>query len=204
MKNLRNDLLRRVLARKRATKEENVRKLRERGETIESFTLREAVPDDLAKLARLHVQAWAETYPMVKKPPTFQIREHQWREQFNVKDGSWFCFVVEDPRGELVGFIKGKTYASTDLPGYGGEINKIYLLSEYQRLGLGRRMVGHVVRRFLTMGITSMVLFGEPSNPSIAFHEAIGGMRLLDKDGVFNGGYGWNDLSKVAELCPED
>jgi len=65
-----------------------------------------------------------------------------------VTDGSWFCFVVENRKGELVGFAKGKTYNHSDLPDFSGELNKIYLLREYQRLGLGRRLVGCVARRF--------------------------------------------------------
>jgi len=43
---------------------------------------------------------------------------------------------------------------------------------EYQRQGLGRRLVGHVARRFLGQGIGSMVLFGEARNPSCAFWDA--------------------------------
>ena len=191
-----------LLGLRRPSKAANARRLRQRDETLQSLVIREATRDDIPALAALHVKTWSDTYWPVTSPPTYQIRERQWREQFEKNDESWFCFVVENRSGELVGFAKGRTYASEDLPGYSGELNKIYLLREYQRLGVGRRLVGHVARRFLEQGTSTMVLFGIPQNPSCAFHEALGGERLYAQNGQFHGGYGWRDLQKVASICP--
>jgi ribosomal protein S18 acetylase RimI-like enzyme len=175
--------------------------LQARGQGIDSFKIREVKPDDLPRLSALHVTAWKETYWHVKNPPTYEIREQQWREQFKVTDQSWFCFVVENSKGELIGFAKGRAYHESELPEFSGELNKLYLLREYQRLGLGRRLVGYVVDRFLSQGITSMVLFADPQNPSCRFFEALGAGRLLAKNGEFHGGYGWRDLQRLASLC---
>jgi GNAT superfamily N-acetyltransferase len=134
--------------------------------------------------------------------PTFEIRERQWREAFEVTDGSWFCFVVEGANGELIGFAKGVPYDHCDLPDFAGELNKIYLLRAYHRRGLGRRLLGHVARRFLSQGIASMLLFGDAANPSNRFYEALGAERLFSDTGEFHGGYGWRDLQTVASICP--
>ena len=136
--------------------------------------------------------------------PTYEIRERQWREAFGVTDGSWFCFVVEGRHGELVGFAKGVPYNHSDLPDFAGELSKIYLLGAYQRRGLGRRLVGHVARRFLSQGVASMLLFAEPHNPSCRFYEALGAERLLDDTGIFHGAYGWRDLQSLASICPTE
>jgi ribosomal protein S18 acetylase RimI-like enzyme len=200
-KGARDAVMRFVWRLRRPSKAENLRLLRERGEDLASFTIREARVEDIPALAALHARTWSETYWNVKHPPTAELREHQWREQFQVTDGSWFCFVVENRRGELIGFAKGKRHAGRDEAG-SGELNKIYLLREYQRLGLGRRMMGHVVRRFRDMGISSIMLFGVPENPSCHFHEALGGERLLNDKGGFDGGYIWHDLARLAALCP--
>jgi ribosomal protein S18 acetylase RimI-like enzyme len=200
MRNFLNAIARFVFGLDRPSKAANLRHLHSRGEALESLIIREALPADIPALAALHVKTWMQTYGHVKNPPTYAIREHQWREQFNVTDGSWFCFVVESRKAELVGFAKGK--AHTDLPEFAGELSKIYLLRDYQRLGLGRRLVGWVARRFLSQGITTMALFGTPQNPSCAFHEALGGERLLAKNGEFHGGYGWRDLHRLANSCP--
>lgn len=165
MKNLITAIVRVLLGLKRPSKATNTRRLWERGQTLSSFIIREATPADIPALAALHVKTCSETYWNVRHPPNYELREYQWREQFQKQDGKWFCFVVEDRSGALVGFAKGVAYASNDLPGYSGELNKIYLLRDYQRLGLGRRLVGHVARRFLSQGISSMVLFGVAQNP---------------------------------------
>jgi GNAT superfamily N-acetyltransferase len=84
-----------------------------------------------------------------------KTREWQWPEAFAKTDGSWFCFVIERRTGDLIGFAKGVPYTG-GLPGFAGELNKIYLLREYQRMGLGRRLIGHVAREFLGRGISSI------------------------------------------------
>jgi ribosomal protein S18 acetylase RimI-like enzyme len=167
-----------------------------------SLIIREATAADIPALAALHVKTWNATYPDVEKKPTYEIRERQWRQAFAVTDGSVFSFVVEGPNGVLVGFAKGTPYSHPDLPDFAGQLSKIYLLREYQRQGFGRRLVGHVVRRFLSQGISSMVLFADADNPSCRFYEALGAERLLDDAGNFHGGYGWRDLRRLASICP--
>lgn len=178
----------------------NLRRLREGGETVESLVIREVTAADIPRLAQLHVTTWNATYaPMLMKGPPVEVRAEQWRAAFAKQDGSWFCYVVENGKGELVGFAKG---VRSDNPGYGGELNKIYLLRDYQGLGLGRRLVGHVARRFLAQGITSMWLFGDARNPSSRVWTALGGIKLDEDPGV--GNYGWKDLERLAGICPVD
>jgi ribosomal protein S18 acetylase RimI-like enzyme len=168
-----------------------------------SYIFREATPTDVPALARLHVATFNETHaPVLGNGPTYEVREYQWRQIFQMMDGTWFCFVIEDPNGELIGFAKGQRYAHTDQPDFAGELNKIYLLREYHRHGLGRRLVGHVARRFLSQGISSILLFGEARNPSNGFYERLGAEKLFSKTGDFHGGYGWRDLRSLASRCP--
>ena len=204
MKNFSTSIQRFVLGLKRPSKKTNTRLLNEQGESFSSFIIREARPEDIPALAALHVKTWAQTYWTTLSPPTYKIREYQWRQQFEITGDSWFCFVVENKQGQLVGFAKGKTYNHSDLPEFSGELNKIYLLRNYQRIGLGRKLVGHVARRFLAKGISNMVLFGTAENPSCAFHDALEGERLYAKNGEFHGGYCWRDLNKLAQICPID
>jgi GNAT superfamily N-acetyltransferase len=115
-------------------------------------------------------------------------------------DGSWFCFVVENDRGELVGFAKGKPHDG-GVPGFAGELNKIYVLQRFHRQGVGRLLLCNVARRFLERGVTSMLLFGEATNPSNGFYEAFGAERLYSPSGEFHGGYGWRDLHQLVAKC---
>ena len=115
---------------------------------------------------------------------------------FSQGSDDWFCVVIVNPDGELVGFAKGIPHH--DIPGYAGELNKIYILRRYHRLGLGRRLLGEVSRRFLAIGITSMLLFGDARNPSNGFYERMGAERLFAPNGDFHGGYGWRDIHPLA------
>src|SRR5262249_48235703 len=139
-----------------------------RSETTMAFIIREATPADLPVLVPLHLETWRTTYEGILTEqelnvPTYAIRERQWRSNFETTDGSWFCFVVEDDQGRLVGFAVGRP---GDHPEFEGELNKIYLLGAYQRQGLGRRLVGHIVRRFLRQGISNMWVYADARNPS--------------------------------------
>jgi ribosomal protein S18 acetylase RimI-like enzyme len=185
---------------RRPGKVANLRRLRERGETTASLIFRDASADDIPALAVLHAKTWSATYPGVRYPPTAELRERQWREAFAKADRSWFCIVIENTKGELVGFAKG-IMQSNDT----GDLNKIYLLGEYQRLGLGRRLVGHVARRFLSSGISSMSLSADAANPSCLFYFALGAVNPRDETGrVHRGWFVWRDLEELAAICPVD
>ena len=165
------------------------------------FRIREGRSADIPALARLHVQTFNETHRGGRPGgPTYGLRERQWRESFDRDDGSWFCYVVEDDRGELAGFAKGRPHDG-GVPGYTGELNKIYLLQRVQRQGLGRLLLCTVARRFIQKGVMSMLLFGDAANPSNGFYEAFGAERLYGDRGEFNGGYGWRDLTTLVARC---
>jgi len=165
-----------------------------------AFHLRDATDADVPALARLHVDTFNETHRGGRPGgPSYALREHQWREAF-ANPGDWFCFVIEDDRGELVGFAKGTPHDG-GVPGYAGELNKIYLLQRVQKQGLGRRLLRAVADRFVQRGTMSMLLFGDSTNPSNGFYEAFGAERLVSDTGEFNGGYGWRDLAALVERC---
>jgi len=195
-------LKRRINALMRPTGEANARRLRERSESLESITFRDATEADIPALAELHVTTWNATY-MTTRGPTVATRAWQWTEVFRKNDGSWFVLVLEDARGRLIGFAWGKPHRN-GLDGFTGELSKIYLRWEYHGLGLGRRMMGHIARRFLDRGITAFCLFAELSNPTLGFYDRMGGERLVDDRGRFSGAYGWRDVAALARRCPAD
>lgn len=165
---------------------------------VESVRIREANASDIPELARLHVTTWNNTYaPFGMVGPSQQIREQQWREAFANGDPAWFCFVAQKADEELVGFAQGNR---SDHPDFAGELSKIYLLREYQRLGIGRRLFGHVARRFRSLGMNSMWLFCDARNPSVNAWKRLGGVKTDDDPG--NGNYGWHDLGHLA-AAPE-
>jgi L-amino acid N-acyltransferase YncA len=160
-----------------------------------SVMIRDATAEDIRALAELHVATWNATHaPFLKNGPSVALREQQWREAFDRDDGSWFCFVVEDPDGRLVGFAKA---TQSDNPEFAGQLSKIYLLREYQRRGIGTRLMGLVARRFLAQGVTSMWLCGDARNPSARAWLALGAVKTDDNPRT--GNYGWHDLHALVD-----
>jgi len=197
MKNFLNSIIRFLNGLKRPSKKTNLGKLKERGETLDSFTFRDATVEDIPELGKLHAITWAQTYNAPN--PNIQLRQYQWKKAFtDENDGSWFCIVIVNKNNELVGFAKGKIYKNEGSSENRGDLKKIYLLSDYQRLGLGKKLFRLVVERFLSKGVNDMVLFGVPQNPSSNFHEAMGGERLYSDKGAFDGGYRWRDLKSLV------
>jgi L-amino acid N-acyltransferase YncA len=154
------------------------------------FHIREIRSEDVPALARLHVHTFNEADCGGRaEGPSYELRERQWHEAFEVANGSWFCFVAEDDAGDLIGFAKGTPHDG-GVPGFAGELNKIYVLRQFHRRGLGRLLLCNVARRFVERGVTSMLPFGEATNPSNGFYEAFGAERLYSETGRFHGSYG--------------
>jgi ribosomal protein S18 acetylase RimI-like enzyme len=163
------------------------------------FLIREARAADLQQLVHVHITSWNATYPNYHPKPTPEIRTWQWEKRFRDKEENWFCYLAEDEHGQVAGFATGNDFFNADLP-YKGELNKIHFLKSYQRLGLGRLLVAKVAERFLETGIDSMILFADPQNSNVLFYDKLGGEKLLNEKGEFQGAYGWKDLRSLIKL----
>ena len=159
--------------------------------------IREASASDLSQLVALHIASFNATYPDYSPKPGYELRERQWKMLLAKKPDNWFCYVAHPEGGPIAGFATGHDFFNPKLS-YKGQLDKIHFLKPYQRLGLGTLLVLQVVNRFLQQGIDSMILFADPTNPSICFYDNIKGERLLDKNKMFNGAFGWKDLHGLA------
>ena len=191
-------VIRRMLALRRPSVCANRRTLRERHESVEELSLRPAVASDVPALAALHVATWNDTYAPLMTGPSAAVREQQWRQAFD-DPKSWFCYVLARPTGTLIGFTKGVIRPEHEIP---GQLDKLFLSRDYQRMGLGRRLVGQVVERFLQAGVKAMAAYVDPLNPSCGFFERLGGHWLIEPAGHVNfNWYVWHDLAVLERYC---
>lgn len=167
--------------------------------SLKHFRIRETTSADVPLLAALHVKTFNETHGASPNGPTYETREGQWRKMFQDKDDSWFCLVIEGETKKLIGFAKGQPYNHSAFPQFSGELNKIYILSEYHHSGLGRWLICNVAREFIRRGVGSMLLFGDAHNPSNGFYEKMEAQRLFAPNGDFHGGYGWTELERLVQ-----
>jgi ribosomal protein S18 acetylase RimI-like enzyme len=74
---------RKLNQRSRPSAETNARKLKERGESLDSIVFRDAVAADIPALAELHVTTWNATYN-TSRGPTVATRTWQWNQVFAI------------------------------------------------------------------------------------------------------------------------
>jgi len=163
---------------------------------------------DTGGIARVHVDAWRSTYRgMVPDEHlaglSYEKAEKAAERNFTEAETGYFAFVAETEEGEIVGFASGAQAAADDAP-FAGALPAIYILEEYQRRGIGRRLVQAVAQRLVEMGMCSMVVGVLRENASRSFYEHLGG-RFTGSRTIVIGGreceevcYGWDNVMALA------
>ena len=173
--------------------------------------IRQATPKDAPGIARVHVDSWRSSYAGVVPKEilaglSYSERETLWDDILTSPDTNRRCFVAEtrDAQGtKIVGFASAGQ-ESADHEGYEGEIYAIYLLEEYQRIGLGRRLLQSAAKYLLDDAIKSVLLWVfEENHRARRFYESLGGKLVARKDITIGGSevvevaYGWNDITML-------
>jgi GNAT superfamily N-acetyltransferase len=160
---------------------------------------------DAPEIARVHVQAWRESYrelmPAAMLASLSAARSAaMWTEIIASKA---IVQVVETPAG-IVGFGSGST-ARDALLGATGEITAIYLLDHAKRRGTGRLLFTSLLRALASRGHASAGLWVLIDNHGTRrFYEALGGQpgetRVIHRDDadLHEIAYVWRNLSRFA------
>jgi ribosomal protein S18 acetylase RimI-like enzyme len=159
-------------------------------------------------MARVHVQAWRESYRDILPKEEIDERsvEHrtaQWRGTLAEGDAQTFVHVAE-LEGAICGFASGGrirwTGLSTD-----SEISSLYLLDSAKRRGVGRALFGHLLGELADAGFKSTGLWVLTANgPAKRFYEAMGGRagetRIERRDAYVldEVAYVWDDVAAVV------
>lgn len=169
-----------------------------------SVTIRPAQPAHARGIARVHVESWRTTYREALPKEFLQNlsideREQHWsRHLLDPRPGS-FIIIAVDENEHVVGFSSGGNERSGENV-YDGEIYALYLLQEYQRMGIGRKLVEASIEQMIAQGMTSMLIWVLRENPSRLFYETMGGVPVDEKTITIGGvdmvdvAYGWREL----------
>jgi GNAT superfamily N-acetyltransferase len=169
----------------------------------ESILLRLASSADAAGLAQVHIHTWRTAYQGILQAEilaslSVASSQQRWLERLEKPEPRSFVWLVEID-GQVAGFASGGPERDGD-PNYRGEVYALYLLQEYQRRGLGRKLVAASAHSLLENGMTTMLIWVLRDNPACRFYEAIGGKYLRERDVDIRGqnlpevAYGWDDL----------
>ena len=167
--------------------------------------IRTATAADAQEIARVHVQAWRESYRSLMPAAMLASLsvERSARMWTKILAGEAIVQVVATPAG-IVGL--GSAGAARDaLLGTTGEITAIYLLDSVKRRGIGRALFTSLMRALARAGHASAGLWVLVDNHGTRrFYEALGGRpgatRVIARDDadLHEIAYMWNDLSRFA------
>ena len=168
--------------------------------------IRRALPSDAPGIARVDVDSWRSTYVGLVPDDflaSYDYGERECARQSLLADESRITYVAENRRDGIVGFLSGGPARMDDMP-YAGELYAIYLLEQYQRQGIGRRLVRELCAWLLSQDLTTMYVWVLDKNPSRRFYESLGGIEFRSETIAIRGldvvevAYGWDDISPLA------
>lgn len=171
----------------------------------ELVVIREAASADAAGIARVHINSWQSTYRGIVPEAylgslDYSERTVRWKSLLSEPGSANAIYVAEAQQEGVVGFASGGPERSGD-PIYRGELYAIYVLPEYQRIGLGIRLAEAIVDPLVRAGLDSMMVWVLADNqPARRFYQRLGG-KLLRTQTIEIGGigleevaYGWEDI----------
>ena len=174
-----------------------------------SIHIRDAVEADVEGIARVHVQAWRESYKDFLSPEALggmsvDERMQMWQGAFAHPNPKAKLLVAEAEDGEIVGFARGAPVRpeEPDLLAAETEIFAIYLLDKAKRQGIGRRLMAGVFGHLAAQGFRSAGLWVLKDNlPARRFYEALGG-RLGPEQSFDLGGQTVTEVAYRFEPIP--
>ena len=175
---------------------------------IKEIQLRRATVFDAEAIAAIRIEGWRTSYRgMIPDSYLDEMDMNEnvlhWRtilQALPVKEDA-LCVYVAVSEDEIVGFVSAMKLAEPKLDKQ-GEINAIYIRPQWQRCGIGKRMMHKAARSLQAMGCQSCVIWVIDGNAQARnFYEELGGEILVEQEFSWDGldltevGYGWNDLN---------
>ena len=169
--------------------------------------IRQAVPQDAAGIARVHISSWRTTYPgivsaAVLERLSVERSQDYWLKYISEPGDKSFALVAVDEQVSVVGFASAGPERSGNYP-YQGELYAIYMLKAYQGRGVGRRLVSAVAQKLLEEGLSSMLVWVLKDNLFRAFYETLDGQQIGEQDITIGDetlpevAYGWKDIHSL-------
>lgn len=171
-------------------------------------TIRLATPHDATAIAQVRVIAWRTTYRGMIPAAYLDAMKVEdsaalWERILTASPNTTNTFVAE-AAGLVAGFASGLMLPEPRL-GFDAELSAVYLEREYQRQGVGRRLVARVAAAQQAHGATGLIVWVIAGNKlARAFYESLGAELLLEQPFEWDGmdlveaGYGWRDLAALA------
>jgi len=181
---------------------------------ISSIVIRPARAGDAEAIARVRVDSWRETYRgMIPQAylDAMKIEESRvlWEKVLTAGSTAVSVFVAE--RGaEIVGFGSGNMLVEPK-HGFDAELSAVYVRREFQRAGIGRRLVAETAAALsqCDCGASGLIVWVIAGNKGArAFFERMGAELVVEQAFQWDGmdlveaGYGWRTLGALTASRP--
>jgi GNAT superfamily N-acetyltransferase len=175
--------------------------------------IRPATAADAGAIARVRIDCWRATYRGIVPDAYLETMDVEasaelWTRVLTARATTASVFVAEDD-GRIIGFAAGNMLKEPrhDLS---AELTAIYLRPEYQRGGVGSRLVERVARAQRAQGANGLIVWVISNNRRArSFYEALGATLLVEQPFEWDGvplvetGYGFRDLDALIASCTE-
>ncbi|MFC0409842.1 GNAT family N-acetyltransferase [Roseomonas elaeocarpi] len=159
--------------------------------------IRRARPEDAAAIAAVHVAAWQDAYAgLLPHGYLAELSQRRIAAGYGhgmlTRRGEEAVFVAEtaaDPR-RIVGFASARKVRRTGLGGADfaeGEIETLYVLTDYRDRGIGRRLMRASAAHLAAIGCGSAMLWVLSGNNARFFYRHLGG-RPVAREAIQVGG----------------
>ena len=171
----------------------------------DEMKIRKALPADVEELAHVHIDSWQTTYQGIL-PDNYlaslnlETRKKNWLRNLDMLHS--IHYAAENEEGRIIGFASGGPEQTGNCP-IQGEVYAIYLLKDYQRMGIGKKLMKATVMDLIQKQHKNLIIRALKDNPSCAFYESIGGTIKENKITKMAGtelrevGYVWEDIRDI-------
>ncbi len=152
-----------------------------------SIDIRRAEPGDAAAIADVHQEAWRGAYAGI-------IPHKALTSMINRRGRTWWADAIRRAASVLVVELGGEVVAyatlgrnrARELPQQ-GEIYELYVLPEYQGIGLGTRLFDAAREKLSAHGLSGLVVWAlEENDNALAFYSGAGGRDIAEGVEVFD------------------
>jgi GNAT superfamily N-acetyltransferase len=168
------------------------------------LTIRKARPGDAEAVARIYVESWRDTYPLVLPARllasmTIEGQSARWRNAIALAARE-AVYVAEDESGRIVGMTSMGRARDSGL-GYDAEIYTLYVAPLMTGAGIGRSLLAGAFDALSERGHTRCVIWAHAGNPARFFYEAMGGKLIAERTTSMMGvpvpeiAFGWSKLA---------
>jgi ribosomal protein S18 acetylase RimI-like enzyme len=167
--------------------------------------IRKAKLSDAQGIAKVHVDCWRTTYKNIITSDFLDKLSYDQRTELwvkNISNEKNYVFVAENNEGHIVGFADGGK-RETNLVEHSGDLTSIYVLLEYQGMGIGKKLVQQLFSKFDELGYTTIFVEVLEDNQSRFFYESLRAEWLRTEKIKIAGAelnllvYEWEDIRKV-------